>query len=123
MDTTSTFLLLDVIALACGLYCFYTWIRLLIEKKLFKNGILVPKEKQPEDCLDEEGYIRHVKPRLAILAFVTTIYGALQIVHSNVVELPFMVGARSFIPLGVVLAVLIWYAIDNGKANREYFGL
>ena len=30
---------------------------------------------------------------------------------------------QSLVLLGVVLAVLVWYAIANSKANREYFGM
>ena len=29
----------------------------------------------------------------------------------------------STVLVGVVLAVLVWYAIANSKANREYFGM
>ena len=37
MDNASMFMMIDVISLGCGAYCVYTWLRLLREKKLFKN--------------------------------------------------------------------------------------
>lgn len=39
-------LFLDLILLASGVYCMYTWLRLAVTKHLFKNGLLVPKEKR-----------------------------------------------------------------------------
>ena len=53
----STMLLMDVISAACAAYCAYTWVRLLRERKLFKNELLLGKDKKPEDCLDEDGYV------------------------------------------------------------------
>ena len=41
--------------------------RLLRERKLFKNEILLGKDKKPEDCLDEDGYVSFVLPRLGVL--------------------------------------------------------
>ena len=64
-----------------------------------------------------------MKPRMAVLAFVTTIYGILQVLNNSVLETPFMNLWQSLVLLGVVLAVLVWYAIANSKANREYFGM
>ena len=50
-------LFLDLILLASGVYCMYTWLRLAVTKHLFKNGLLVPKEKKISDCADEAEYI------------------------------------------------------------------
>ncbi len=123
MDNASMFMMIDVISLGCGAYCVYTWLRLLREKKLFKNGLLIPKDLSPEDCLDEEGYIAYISPRLAVLAVVTLLYGIVQMLNNTVLETPFLTFGQSMITLGVVMAVLIWYAVANSKANREYFGM
>ena len=119
----STFFLLDLIALVCGIYCFYTWIRLLAGKKLFQNAILVPREKKPSDCLDEAEYIRYLSPRLAVVAVTTSVYGVLQFANTVFGAFRFMSTAWSFVPLGLVLAALVWYAVCSGKANRKYFNL
>ena len=123
MDNASMFMMIDVISLGCGVYCVYTWLRLLREKKLFKNGLLIPKDMDPSDCLDEAGYIAYISPRLAVLAVVTLLYGIVQMLNNTILETPFMNFAQSMITLGVVMAVLIWYAVANSKANREYFGM
>lgn len=118
----STMLLMDLVAVACSVYCMYTWLRLLITKRLFKNGLLVPKEKQVEDCLDEELYISYILPHLTILTVVTALY-SVYIVAETVMDVILLPGFYSLIPLGMVMAGLIWFAVKSGKANRDYFGL
>ena len=114
--------LLDLIALGCGVYCLYTWIKLPIDKKLFKNGLLVPKEKKVSDCSDEAAYIAYIGPKLGVLAIVTTLYGILFTLNDNlpsqIVPYPW-----NFIPLAIVMAAIVWYAICNSKANKLYFGM
>lgn len=115
-------MLMDLIALGSGIYCFYTWIKLMVTKKLFKNGLLVPKDKEVSDCADEEAFIAYMKPPLAAVAITTMAYGILFLVNDNIAE-PFISYPWSLIPLVFVLPPLIWYAVRNGKANREYFGM
>ena len=100
----------------------YTWLKLALGGRLFKNSLLVPKEKAVEDCLDEAGYIAFMKPRIAVLAIVTFIYGVTITLNDNLAE-PFMPYPWSFIPLVAVLVVLVWYAVCNSRANRDYFGM
>ena len=47
--------LMNLISVLCGRYCLYTWFRLVREKKLFMSSVLLPKDRKPSDCLDEEG--------------------------------------------------------------------
>jgi len=118
----SPMLLLDAIALGCGGYCMYTWLRLLIEKRLFKNGLLVPKEKKVSDCSDEKAYIAYIMPPLALLAVVTTIYAVLITLNDNL-KTPIYSGYWSFVVLAAALAPIVWYAVRNSRANRMYFGM
>ena len=115
-------LMIDLIGLGCGLYCMYTWLRLMLGGRLFKNSLLVPKEKSVEDCLDEAGYVAYMKPRLAVLAIVTLIYGVCLTLNDTVAE-PFLPYPWYLVPLVVVLGVLIWYAVCNSRANRDFFGM
>lgn len=121
MDSSMN-LLLDAVAIGCGIYCLYTWLKLVFTNRLFMNGILVPKGKTEKDCLDEEGYIDYIKPRLGVLAVFTTLYGLFFLLNDNLPQelIPY---PWNLAPLVVVLGVLIWYAACNRKANIEYFGL
>lgn len=115
-------LFLDLILLASGVYCMYTWLRLAVTKHLFKNGLLVPKEKKISDCADEAEYIRYMTPPLAVMAILTLAYGVIMLLNDQLSE-PFLPYLWSLVPLVVVLASLVWYAVRNGRANRDYFGM
>ena len=67
--------LMNLISVLCGGYCLYTWFRLVREKKLFENAILLPKDRKPEDCVDEDAYIRILRPKLGILGLVVFLFG------------------------------------------------
>lgn len=67
--------LMNLISVLCGGYCLYTWFRLVREKRLFENGILLPKDRKPEDCVDEDAYIRIIRPKLGILGLVVFLFG------------------------------------------------
>ena len=116
----STMLLMDVVSAVCALYCAYTWVRLLRERKLFKNEILLGKDKKPEDCLDEDGYIAFLLPRLGVLTLILAAYAVFSFYcdFSGNELLPYPL---SMIPLAVVFAVLIWYVVMNVKANKRFF--
>ena len=115
-------MIIDLIGLGCGLYCMYTWLKLTLSGRLFKNSLLVPKEKSVDDCLDEAGYVAYIKPRLGVLAIVTLIYGVSITLNDALAE-PFMPYPWYLVPLAAVVGVLVWYAVCNSHANRDYFGM
>ena len=118
----STLILMDLVAIACGAYCLYTWLRLIITKKLFKNGLLLPNGKEISDCFDEEMYISYILPHLTILTVVTTLYSA-YVLTETLMDVILLPGFYSLIPLAVVMAGLIWFAVKSGRANRDFFGM
>ena len=119
MDSSMT-MLLDIISLGCGVYCMYTWLRLLVTKRLFKSSLLVPKEKNVEDCVDEAAYIKRLMPSLGVLALTTMLYGAF-FIYNDMAEVPLVPYPWGVVPMVVVFAVLFWYGAVNSKAIREYF--
>lgn len=114
-------LIMNLFALGCGGYCAYTWVKLVIEKRLFKNSLLVPNDKKPEDCSDEAAYIRCILPSLGVLAVVTMIYGVF-FTLGDLTGRQLLAYPWNLLPVVLVLAALVWYAVVNGKANRAYFG-
>lgn len=115
-------LMLDLFALACGIYCLYAFLRLLVTKKLFPNGLLVPKEKKVSDCTDEQAFIACMMPPLATVAVVTTAYGVVML-FNDLLETPLLPYPWPLAMLPVVLAALVWYAVRNSRANRTWFGM
>lgn len=115
-----TMLLMDLFAAGCAIYCAYTWARLAKERKLFKNSLVLPKDKSAADCLDEEGYIRYMLPRLGVLTLMLIVYAVANVVN-DMGQTEWLPYPWNFVPLGLVLVALVWYAIDNAKAMRKYF--
>ena len=96
-------------------------LKLLTGRKLFKNALLIPKEREVEDCTDEEGYISYLLPRLGVLTFSVLIYGIVSLIN-DMLETPFLPYPWPFVPLLVLLGVLVWYSVGSVRANRDYFG-
>ena len=61
-------------------------------------------------------------PPLAVMAILTLAYGVIMLLNDQLSE-PFLPYPWSLVPLVVVLASLVWYAVRNGRANRDYFGM
>ena len=112
--------MMNLISVLCGGYCLYTWFRLVREKRLFDNGILMPKDKKPSDCFDEDGYIRVIRPKLGILGLVIFLFGVFSAVNDRC-DPPLLEFPLTFIPWGVEAAVLIWYAVSSSRAMKDYF--
>ena len=95
-------------------------IRLVREKRLFENGILLPKDRKPEDCVDEDAYIRIIRPKLGILGLVIFLFGVFSAINDRC-DPPLLEFPLIFIPWGVEAAVLIWYAVSSSRAMKDYF--
>ena len=89
---------------------------------VIKNGLLVLKEKKISDCADEQMYIGYMMPPLAVMAVMTMGYGVCMLLN-DLRETPFLPYPWPLVILAAVLASLVWYAIRNSRANREYFGM
>ena len=129
MDMMSGFeVYFNIITLACGLYALYTAIKLRKLNKLFSNQLLVPKDAKPGDCLDEEGYVDYVKPRLLILGIVLVIVGAICLADSALhVSAALFPGAEKasfyLVEGGIVLSLiaLAWYMVCWTKARKLFW--
>ena len=55
-----------VVFLFAGLYCLYTAYRLSNATELFDNLLLYPGNCPKELCLDPQGFIAYMRPRIAV---------------------------------------------------------
>lgn len=116
----STMMLMDLIALGCAGYCAYTWLRLRKEGRLFQNSLLVPKDRKAAECRDEAGYVSYLLPRLGILSLLLVIISVFMTVN-DLMKTPLLSARLSVIPLAVIFAILVWYAVASARAFRNYF--
>lgn len=73
----------NLVGLAAGIYCLYTWFKLKKAGRLFANQLLVPKDAKPEDCVDEEAYIRMMSPCLLLDGLVWALSGAVGMANNQ----------------------------------------
>lgn len=73
MDMSTFELYVNIMTLVCGVYLLYVVIKLRQVGHLFPNQILIPKDAKLSDCLDEEGYISFISPRLLIVGLLVTL--------------------------------------------------
>ena len=88
----------------------YTFLRLAVTKRLFKNGLLVPKEKKISDCADEQMYIGYMMPPLAVMAVMTMGYGVCMLLN-DLRETPFLPYPWPLVILAAVLGSVAAYAV------------
>ena len=122
MDTMSNVLdvLLLVMLVGSGIYGLYSVIRLRRSCLLFPNKFLYPGNCAPEDCVDEDGFIDFITPRLAALSIALLLMGAAYAVrifcfahiYHWAVE-----GASLLLPL----VAFVWYVVIQRKAAKEFW--
>lgn len=83
MNMTGFELYFNIITLAAGVYFLYTWWKLRRSGKLFANQLLIPKDAKPGDCLDEEGYIDYVRPKLLLAGIICALVGIICLADSQ----------------------------------------
>lgn len=52
-------------------------------KEAFHERVLLPKDRKPSDCLDEEGYIKTIRPKLGILGLVILLFGVFSAINER----------------------------------------
>lgn len=124
MDMNAIDLYFNIVGLAAGIYCLYTWFKLKKAGKLFANQLLVPKDAKPEDCLDEEGYIRLMSPCLLLVGLVWGLSGGVGMANG---QWHFLTERGSFyFALGssiVCVAAFVVYLIVWLRARKLYWVL
>ena len=129
MDMMSGFeLYFNIITLACGIYALYTAIKLRKLGRLFSNQLLIPKDSKPGDCLDEEGYVEYVMPRLLILGIALTLSGGVCLADSqwqiSAMLFPTAADAVFYVSMGgIILCTLavVWYMICWVRARKLFW--
>jgi len=127
MDSLNTFV--NLVAVGFGVYALYVVVKLGKNNTLFPNALLVPKDRQVSDCLDEETYVTYMKPRTVILGIVLVLEGLFGALNDKLGLLESWFGKQEGImnivmleiPILLTLAVIIWYGAVLTKAQRTYW--
>ena len=105
---------------AVALYLFYTVFRLRRDRVLFDNKLLYPGGCTKDDCIDPDGFIDYILPRLASLdaPLLVVVFTAL------VVFIPAMdTLVCNILEIVFPIAAIAWYSFVSRHAAREYWGV
>ena len=118
MGTSSVSGMFDVLITAFGGYILYTWFQMKRTREI-RGGMFLPQGIDPEKCLDKEGYINHISPRLMILGIICTLSGLLGLA----VDYMGILSENAYLVVTLVfLIILVWYGITVKKAVEKYWG-
>lgn len=108
----------DLISIGCGCYILYTWLKLRTAGILFPNNLLIPKDKSPKQCKNQEEYIRYILPKTLITGIVITVFGIVSLINEYA-KFFGLLGSELLI-LGSLVAIA-WYGVCLGKAGKRYW--
>ena len=117
MDFRELDLILMIAFVFFGVLCVYNALRLRRAGKLFNSSVLYPGGVKKEDCLDPEGFMSFMRPRLAVL-------GGAIILLGGVYALKYFIGIPqivSYIHFAVTAAVLAWGFWFYHRAAKLYW--
>ena len=115
--------MLDIFMLAilvgAGIYALYCAIRLRRTYLLFPCKMLYPGNCSHTDCLDEEGFIHYIFPRILILGIALLVLGGAFAVCRYVLKLDSLI--FNICSMVLPLAVLGWYIVVQRKCAAAYW--
>ncbi len=114
-------IVMTVMLLGCGIYGLYTVIKLRRTYLLFPNKFLYPGGCKPEDCLDGDGFIDYILPRLTVLSIVMLILGIAFALNTYVFKITnwWIDIATILLPFGT----FVWYIFIHRKAAKDFWNL
>lgn len=109
-------LFFGLVAIGCGLYCLYS-AYMMKKTGIISKTLMLDQETAKLKCTNVGEFLLSVLPCTIILGIVVTMYGAIILLDSYVVDC----GIILTILLLLSGAVLIWFAVVTSKAKKKYF--
>jgi len=110
-------LIVTVMLVGGGIYALYSCIKLKKEQYLFENRILYPSNCPPDECLDPEGFIQFIVPRMSFFGVMCIIFG-IATIGSSLLQLGDL---ATGIQMVAVAAVFIYIMVINNRSARIYW--
>lgn len=115
--------LFSIIMLVFGVYCVYGWYQLK-DGVIPEKFVLLTKELPADKCLDQEEYIRYVRPRLLVFSVTVTAFGVLSLLDANLGWIANWFPNQAFwiqllLTSVIPFAMVVWFAICLHKIQKE----
>lgn len=112
-------LILLIMLYGSGIYALYTYFRLHRTCDLFPNKFLYPGGCKAETCVDVDGFIDYIEPRLLLLGVAMIVCGIAYFYYSMILKTTFL--WADLISIFVPAGVFVWYMFVQRKASKEFW--
>lgn len=109
--------IVTVMLVGGGIYSIYSCIKLKKEQYLFENKILYPSNCPPDSCIDPEGFIQFIIPRMTFFGVMCIIFGVATLAGS----LLDMGDLATIVQMVAVAAVFIYIMVVNNRSSKIYW--
>ncbi len=112
-------IILLIMLVGSGVYALYTYIRLHRTCALFPNKFLYPGNCTPDKCVDVDGFIDYIEPRLLVLGVAMLLCGIAYGLYSMLLK-----GSIIWVDIATIVipaGIFVWYMVVQRKASKEYW--
>ena len=110
-------IMITLLLAGSGLYALRSCMRLKKERVLFENKILYPSNCPPEDCIDPDGFIDYIVPRMSIFAYLCLLAGVGTIVTSLLDVGTVLMAVETI----AVLFVFIFISVVQNRSAKTFW--
>lgn len=122
-------LLIFVMLGGTAAYSIYTYVRLRRYWGFFPNKFLLPANCKPEDCLDEDGYLEYMAPKLLIFGLLCILCAVVYVpvMLPNIALLMGMEEGTTFYTVYCSIVpflgfgAFVWYMVCQTKASKRFW--
>lgn len=110
-------ILVAVLLVGSGIYSLYSCIKVKKEQALIESKILYPSNCPPEDCLDPEGFMSFIVPRMTFFGIMCVIFGIITVITSFLDMGLIATGVETV----AVLAVFVYISIVQNRSSHIFW--
>lgn len=123
MSLTSMNTLFTIFILLTGFYCLYAWYQLR-GGAIPERFVLLPKDFDPQKCLDQDRYVTYLRPRLLVFSLLTVFFGGFTLADEKLSLLDLWFPNQAFVLRLLLssilpLAVVVWFCVCLSKIQKE----
>lgn len=109
--------IVTVMLIGGGIYSIYSCIKLKKEQYLFENKILYPSNCAPDNCIDPEGFIQFIIPRMTFFGIMCIIFG-IGTMASSLMDIG---RAATIVQTVAVVVVFVYIMVINNRSSKIYW--
>lgn len=114
--TDSIDLMIEILSIACGIYCLYAYVDMKKTGRI-NTTILLGKSVNPKKCKNKQEYLSQVIPKVLFLGITLIAYGAIDMFNAFVLKNKIV----TLTSIGFFTLILIWFGYQVSQATKKYF--